>query len=334
MFDVLEQRMKVGILGTGAIANKMAETIKAMHHGDIDVAVGGRNLEKAKKFAMKYDINRYYGSYKELVKDHEVELVYIATIHTMHYDHAILAIENGKNVLIEKPMALNELQAKEIFRIADENDVFVCEAMWTRFMPSGKFLSSLNDNKEIIGEIYGVFAQIGYDLREIKRMNELSLGAGALLDIGIYPIHLAMMVLGNEGNINGECYRYAQADGADSMTYKTDKGTACLYATMLNDCDNCGYVYGSKGYLRIDNINNPQKIEKYVKNELVKCYDFSKMITGLEYEILACYDALRYDKKYCIEITREDTLKALGYMDKLRNNWQITYPQEINVVSK
>lgn len=145
--------MKVAILGAGYIGGIMAETIKGMAHKDIELyAVGARDIKRAEEFAQKYGIKKAYGSYEELVKDERIDLVYIATPHSHHYQHGKLCIENGKNILCEKAFTVNEEQARELFRLAKEKNIFITEAIWTRYMPSREIINGIVKSGEL-GEV-------------------------------------------------------------------------------------------------------------------------------------------------------------------------------------
>lgn len=323
--------MKIGILGAGNIAHTMAQTLTQMKNDDIELyAIGSSSLQKSQEFAKKHNIKRAYGSYEELAQDQEIDLIYIATIHTMHYEHALLCIQHHHHVLIEKPMTVNQKQAKELFQQAKEQNVFISEAMWTRFMPSALFFKELIQ-KQTIGEISSVNAQIGYRLNNVKRMIDLNCGGGALLDIGIYLLHFAMMVLGNDvKKITGETMKLdSGVDAIDGIMMNWSGRFASLQATMMADCDNHGYIYGTQGYLKVDNINNPHYIEQYdIQHNLIQTHDFSKQITGFEYEILACKQAIENGQKESSYVPHELTLQVLSYMDDLRKQWDITYPQD------
>ncbi len=323
--------MKIGILGAGNIAHTMAKTLIQMSDKNIELyAIASSSLEKSQAFAKKYDIPKAYDSYEKLVEDGDIDLIYIATIHTMHYQHALLCIENHKHVLIEKPMTINEKQALDLFQRAKENHVFVSEAMWTRFMPSAQFLKNII-NSQIIGNVTSIDTHIGYRLDDVQRMTDLTCGGGALLDIGIYPIHFAMMVFSdNVQTIYGHCLKFhTGVDAIDSITMQWNHHIASLQATMLSDSDNHGYIYGSEGYLVVDNINNPHQIKHYDRNhQHIQTFDFSNQITGFEYEILACQEAIENHLLETPQVPHDLTLKVLRYMDQLRHQWDIKYPQD------
>lgn len=324
--------MKIGILGSGAIANKMAETILNLKDKNTELyAIGASNYDKALQFGQKYGIKKIYGDYDSLVKDENIDLIYIATIHTLHFEQAILCLENGRNVLVEKPFTINQKQAEILFEKAKEKNLFICEAIWTRFMPSAQYFKQLKENK-IIGEISSIVANIGYDIKNVARMNSLEYAGGALLDIGLYPIHFAMMVLGNDvKEIKGECmYLESGVDAVDSITMKWDNAIATLHATMLANTDRSGYIYGTKGYIKVDNINNPHKVERYLNGECVETIDFSKQITGYEFEVLAALNAIKNQQIMDKEVDYSLTLQVMSYLDQLRKSWSIVFPQEKN----
>lgn len=156
------KEFKIGIIGCGTIAAKMAFTLNRMD-GVRCYAVASRSPEKAKAFAAKWNFDKAYGSYAELAQDAEVDLIYIATPHSEHYACARLCITNGKSVLCEKPFMVNAGQAEEIFRLAEENNVFVTEAIWTRYMPSAKKLRQLIDDK-VIGNARTLSANLCYPI--------------------------------------------------------------------------------------------------------------------------------------------------------------------------
>ena len=191
-----------GILGTGTIANIFAGEFKYVDSANL-VAVASRTKENADEFAGKYGLKKAYESYEALVKDKDIDVIYIATPHSNHYENTMLCLENNKSVLCEKPMAVNEKQAQEMFAKAKENDLYLMEALWTYFLPVIKKVQKwINDGK--IGEIQLIKAQVGILPKPPKnpkgRLFNPELAGGALLDTGIYPIALANLLLPNEPN--------------------------------------------------------------------------------------------------------------------------------------
>lgn len=322
--------MKIGILGAGNIAQNMANTLNAMEDAQF-YAVGSRSMEKAEKFAKEYGAEKAYGSYEDLVSDPEVELVYIATPHSHHFEHAKLCIEHGKPVLCEKAFMANAKQAKEIFELAKEKKVFITEAIWTRYLPSRKMIDDVIASGEI-GEITFVTANLGYDIKDVERMQRPELAGGALLDVGIYPLTFISMVLGNEiKEIVSTCTKTATGmDEQNAIILKYDNGVmAMAHSGMLAGTEQYGIVYGTKGYLIAENINNVTGIKVYTKDrKLVREFSVPKQITGFEYQVRASMKAIREGRLECEEIPHEESVIMMELMDRLRADWGVRYPFE------
>ncbi len=321
--------MKIGILGTGIIAGKMAETINQMKGVQL-YAVASRNVNKASEFADKYCIPMYYGSYESLAEDENVDLVYIATPHSRHYEDAVMCLEKGRNILCEKPFTINKAQAEKVFLLAEEKGLFAGEAMWTRFMPMQFILDKILSEKTI-GEIISVTANTGYSISGIERIKNPELAGGALLDIGIYPINFAVMVFGhNITDIQSSCIKNEfGVDIQNSIILTFDKSrTALLHSTVCADTDLMGIIYGDKGRIEFRNINNCEGITVIHNNGKRKEYITPQQISGYEYEVIAACRAVAEGKTECPEMTHSETLFILELMDSLRKKWGIIYPFE------
>lgn len=322
--------MKIGILGAGNIARNMANTLNAMDDAQF-YAVGSRSMEKAEKFAKEYGAQKAYGSYEDLVSDAEVELVYVATPHSHHFEHAKLCIEHGKPVLCEKAFMANAKQAKEIFELAKEKNVFITEAIWTRYLPSRKMIDDVIASGEI-GEVTFVTANLGYDIKDVERMQNPELAGGALLDVGIYPLTFISMVLGNEiKEVVSTCTKTATGmDEQNAIILKYDNGVmAMAHSGMLAGTEQYGIVYGTKGYLIAENLNNVTGIKVYTKErKLIRELSVPKQITGFEYQVRASMKAIREGRLECEEIPHEESVIMMELMDRLRADWGIRYPFE------
>lgn len=323
--------MKIGILGAGYIARKMAYTVSQMEDATC-YAVAARDMSRAEQFAKKYGIPKAYDSYEEMADDPGVDLIYIATPHSHHYEHAKLCIMRGKPVLCEKPFMANAKQAKEILDLAKEKHVFVTEAIWTRYMPSRKMIDAVIKSGEI-GDVVSVTANLGYDLRNVKRLNDPALAGGALLDVGIYPLTFVSMVLGNEIlRTTSVCTKTKTGvDAQNSIILKYPDGKlAFAHSSMLEVTEQYGIVYGTNGYLIAENINNVDKIKIYSPGrELVKELAPPAQITGFEDEVRASMKAIREGKIECREIPHEEILYMMKLMDSLREEWGVQYPFEL-----
>ncbi|MBR4671090.1 MAG: Gfo/Idh/MocA family oxidoreductase [Butyrivibrio sp.] len=329
-------RVKVAIMGTGKIAGVMAETLKSVR-GATFYAVGSRTQDSADKFAQAHGVKKAYGSYEELLADPKVDLVYVATPHSEHYKNVRLALMNGKNVLCEKAFMLNERQAEDIFNLADEKKLLVVEAMWTRFHPMRKKLDEILASN-VIGETTMLTANLGYNIREKDRIKLPELGGGALLDLGVYTLNFASMVFGNEvTDIVSMCSFNEQGmDLHDSITLRYKNGKmAVLNASALSVSDRKGVIYGSKGFIVVDNINNIEGITVYDSTyKKLAYYKRPKQKTGYEYEVEACVKAIADKRTECPQMPHEETLKMLNMMDFIRNSNNIKFPGENDLASE
>ena len=324
------KNLKMAILGAGGIASMMAKTISQMENVTC-YAIGSRSLEKAEAFAQKYGFQKAYGSYEELVKDEEVELVYIATPHSEHFENAMLCIRHKKPVLCEKAFTANAKQAKELLDYARKEKVFITEAIWVRYLPMLQTIrQELADR--VIGSPTMLTANLGYLINEVPRLQRPDLAGGALLDVGVYPINFARMIFGDRiAKISSACtYTDSGVDEQDSITFLYEDGkVAQLAASMLGLSDRRGTIYGTKGFMVIENINNFESLTVYDTNyREVKRIDRPAQITGYEYEVEACMRALSEGKLECGEMPHEETLRVMELMDGLREEWGVKFPFE------
>lgn len=326
----LNNKMNVAIMGAGNIGGVMAHTLNKMKSVRC-YAVGSRNKEKAAEFAKKYGCRKAYGSYEELVSDKKVDLVYIATPHSEHYDNARLCIENGKAVLCEKAFTANAAQAEELFAFAKEKNVFITEAIWTRYMPM------LQTIKEVLGSgVIGVptmlTANLGYVISGVSRLTDPALAGGALLDVGVYTINFASMIFGTEvKKISSVCtYTKSGVDEQNSITMVFEDGKmAVLNSSMLSLSDRKGIIHGTKGFAVIENVNNFESMTVYDSSyNKVGEYNRPKQISGYEYEVEACVKALQNGETECPEMPHEETVRIMKLMDTLRYEWGIKFPFE------
>lgn len=324
------EKIRVGIIGAGWIAHKMAQALAPLNDAEV-YAISSRSAEKAEEFAKEYGIAKAYGSYDELVSDENVDLVYVATPHSHHYQHARLAIEHGKNVLVEKAFTANARQAKEIIDLAHERKVFLTEAIWTRYMPLSHKVKELMESG-IIGEPRILTATLCYMMEEKERIIRPDLCGGALLDLGVYVLNFARMYFGTDiSRTVTNCH--LGPSGMDmmesiSLSY-ADGRMANLQAGCLTLNDRQGIISGTDGYIRVDNVNCPELIEVWRNYELVESIARpEEMVNGYEYQVLEC--------KRCIEagllespmMPHEETLAIMQQMDALREEWGVRYPMD------
>lgn len=322
--------IKLGIMGTGNIAGVMAETVNRMK-GVSCYAAASRTKEKASAFADAHGIKKAFGSYEEMLQDKEVDLVYIATPHSEHYEHAKLCIRYGKPALCEKAFTANAAQAKEVLALAKAEGILITEAMWIRYMPMHTTLREVIDSG-VLGEVRMVSANLGYPIEEKERLIKPSLAGGALLDLGVYPIHFASMVLGTEvEKVTSSCDMLSTGvDRQESITLHYKNGAmAVLNCSMSVVSDRIGGIFGTRGYAVVENINNFESITVYnEKHEKTACYKAPKQISGYEYQVEACIKAIKEGRKQCPQMPHEETLRIMRLMDTLRAQWGMKYPFE------
>ena len=321
--------MNIGIMATGGIAKKMADTINLMDEVTL-YAVASRSLEKANAFATEYGVEKAYGSYDELLSDPKVDLVYIATPHHTHKDLMLECINKGKNILCEKAFTINKKEAEEVFVAAKAKGVLVAEAIWTRYMPSLYLIKSLMTK---IGTITSISANLGYKISQVERINDPKMGGGALLDLGVYPINFALMVHPEIlSGISGLCVKAESGvDIKDSISLRFSDGVmATLFTDATTTTNRRGYIYGTEGFIEVENINCPEEIRLYDSSripQLLETYKIS-VKTGYEFELLSCKKAIEEGLLECPEMPHAETLRVMGLLDALRHAWDVKLAEE------
>ena len=324
--------MRVGIIGTGWIAEKAAITLRGLSECEA-YAVGSRTLERAEAFAKEWGIAKACGSYAELINDPDVDLVYVGTPHSHHYDVTKEALLAGKPCLVEKAFMANYRQAKEIVDIAREKKVFLAEAIWTRYQPVVKMVRDLIDSGRI-GTPRLVTATLGYSMGEKPRIMRPDLCGGALLDLGVYALNFVRMFFPADiVSMESQCVKSKTGmDLTNAISIILADGVLCnLQSSAACVGDNIGVIAGTDGNLIIDNINNPQKITVNTHDrEFVEDIRVPQQITGYEYQFLACRKALADGLLEPREMPLEETLYVMQLMDGLRQKWGVRYPMDDN----
>jgi len=323
--------LNIGMIGAGRIAEKMAKTFSLLPEVRC-VAVGARELGRAREFARRHGIPKAYGSYEELTADSEVELVYIATPHALHYEHIMLCFRQGKAVLCEKAFTCTAKETEEVITEARKRKLFVAEAMWTRYMPLAKELRTVCAQRPV-GEIMSLTANLAYPVYEQKeRLRLPELGGGALLDVGIYPLTFASIVMGDEVE-SVHSSAVCSDTGVDvqnviTLQYKGGR-VAVLHSSVLAHGDRRGVIFCTGGYIEVENVNNFESISVFDNNRrLLRRIDRERQLTGYEYEVLAAARAIARDEMECPEMPAEETLRMMRLLDRVRHQWGYFFPVE------
>ncbi len=327
--------LNFAILGAGSIARVMATTINKMNSSGNNIvklaAVASRSLDKSKLFASEFNIEKAYGSYDELYNDPSIDLVYIATPHNFHYEQCKSCLQHRKNVLCEKPFTVNAKQAKELLDIAAEKKVFITEGIWTRYQPMRRIIDE-EIKSGIIGYPMMVTANLGYNMTSKERLLKPELAGGALLDVGIYALNFANMILGDPDEVDSSCIKNAAGvDMSNSVTftYKDTAKMAVLCSSALCVSDRYGMIHGSEGFIMVENINNPQSLKVFDKAyNLIKEINAPEQLTGFEYEVEEAAKAIKNGEIQCSSMSHEKILYMMNLMDSIRAQMGIKYPFE------
>ena len=322
-----------GILAPGGIANKFAEAVRDLTAGTV-VAVGSRDGGRAGDFAARHGIPRSYAGYEQLVRDDEVEAVYVASPHSAHRDHALLAIEAGKHVLIEKALARNGSEVEEIFAAAEARGVFAMEAMWTRHLPH---IAWVRDRiaTGAIGEIVTITADHGQslDLPAAHRLKNPDLAGGAILDLGVYPVSFVVDLLGAPQEVKA-VGRLTETgvDGHVSMVLGYPGRTlAQIDTTLWTKTPTTAVVSGTEGSIEIDgDFYGPGLVRLRRADRtrsVVEEWDGSAD-NGFQFQaadVARCVAAGRHESE---RMTWDSSRAVMAVMDEARRQVGVVYPGE------
>ena len=330
MSNSAHENFNWGILGPGGIARAFAKDLTLIQ-GHTIAAVGSRSLENAQKFAETFG-GTAYGSYEELVADPTVDAIYVATPHPAHHDNVILALNAGKPVLCEKPFAVNAKQAQAMVDAAARNSVALMEAMWARFLPHYAKVREIVDSG-VLGPILSIHADHGQRLADqgIARLIEPDLAGGALLDLGIYPVSFAHMILGNPAHITSKAVMTEKGvDAQTSMIFSYDGGAqAVLTTTMIEQTPCRAVVAGLKGWLEIDRtFYNPAAMRVVLNDGTVTEYPNTYTGHGLREQAETFKQLVRSGKLESDILTWADTVDIMKSLDAVREQIGLKYPFE------
>lgn len=326
----------IAILGCGVIASIMARTLREMKRRGAPIrlyAAAARTLDRAQAFCDKEGFEKAYGSYEELVRDENVDLVYIATPHSHHAEQAKLCIGHGKAILCEKAFTVNAKQAREVLDFAREKNVLVAEAIWPRYMPARRIIKELIDSGAI-GTPQLLTASLSGYAEDIERIYDPALAGGALLDVGIYPLTFMSMFFGNDFERIDSSVQMLDTgvDRQEMLTVRYGDGRAAvLFAGVRSHYPKECTISGTKGYLTVDYCANPREVKLYLAEEnFAVAHDIPlpEQISGYEFEVQACLDALEEGRIECPEMPHSETIRMMEIMDGIRAKWNMTYPFE------
>ncbi|MBU4331126.1 MAG: Gfo/Idh/MocA family oxidoreductase [Acidobacteria bacterium] len=322
-----------GIIGCGRIAAKFARGLQTLK-GCRLVAAASLSEGKAERFAVQFGIPRFYTDYETLVRDPDIHIVYIASLHNAHCGNTLLALNNGKHVLCEKPFALNGDQAQQMAEAARSNDLFLMEAMWTRFLPASRKLKRLIDEGGI-GEVKHLRAEFGFHVPwdPDDRLHSLPLSGGSLLDLGIYPVSYARWIFGCDPESIQSTADIGRSgvDEQSSYFFSYPGGrSAHLFSSFKVRVQNEALIAGSEGYVRVPNFFHPHKFTVRGAGLTSKKYRIPYRSTGLQYQAEEAMACVRAGKNESPVMPLNESVEIMRTLDALRRQWGLVYPEERN----
>ncbi len=328
----MSQKIKWGIISTGHISSKFADALKMLPQAEL-VVVASRNQKSATEFAKKHNIPKAYPTYQELADDPDVDVVYIGTPHSFHLENTLMCMRKGKSVLCEKALTINADEAKEMVRVAREENVFLMEAMIPRHIPLlKKVLQWVKEGR--IGEVrmvkasrcaHGTFAPGARHLTP-------ELGGGSLLDVGVYVISFASMIF-NKPPIEVVGLGHIGELGSDEQgvaILKYDKGEIAdlSFALKTNAVDEA-YILGTEGYIKVHELFAvPTKASLYIDNKEVDVMEEAIIGNALNYEAEEVMRCMNEGLKESPHMPLDESIQIMGIMDKIRKPWGLVYPND------
>jgi predicted dehydrogenase len=321
-----------GILGPGNIAHAFATALREGTRQEV-VAVGSRSAQRAHDFADEFGVPTAYGTYEELVADPDVDVVYVASPHSEHRDHALLALEAGKAVLVEKAFTRNAAEAREVLDVAAERGLFAMEAMWSRFLPHMDVVRQAVDSG-LLGEVLTVMADHGQLLHPDgpERLSSPHLAGGSLLDLGVYPLSFTSMVLGPFASVTAVGHLTDQ--GVDAQLGVTVTGTAgplgLVGSSMVTKTPTTASVAGTSARLEIEgDFYGPQPVRLLTPaGEELDRYEPEVREHGFRFEAAEVARCLHDGALESALMPHAETLRVMEAMDEVRRQVGVRYPGE------
>lgn len=327
-------KIKWAILGCGRIAGKFATDLQLVTDAEL-FAVASRDLEKAKAFAAQYPVQHIYGSYEELVRNNDIDVIYVATPHSHHHEHTLLCLRHNKAVLCEKAFAINGTQVREMVKEARNRKVFLMEAMWTKFLPHyNKVRSMIVDGK--LGELQSIQVNFGFlpPQPPAQRIFDPLLGGGTLLDIGIYNVFLVQSILGKPDHI--QAIMKKASTGVDeqlAVQFQYDSGAvAQLLSSFTSNLQTDANIAGNHGRIRLTSrFYEPSATIEYYPERV----DSMQIIPvnkepgwGYHHQIRHVQECLRQGLTESPVMTHQDSLDLMETMDAIRGEVGLVYPAD------
>ena len=321
------KKINWGIIGLGKIANKFATDLASVENANL-YAVASRDREKAVVFSELHDSTMAYGVYEQLMEDEKVDVIYIATPHSLHHNITLQCIEHGKAVLCEKPFAMNLKEAQEMVSLARSKGIFLMEALWTKFLPHYHYvIDIINSGK--YGKVRSIKADFGFEAEfdRNKRLFNKALGGGSLLDIGIYPVFLAYSILGKPERIEASAeFTETGVDMECDMKFLyPNEVKAHLRSTLKEKTPTTARIELEKAVIRINTRFHEPTSVSIIDDGEEKTKDFDVETNGYDFEAAHVTQMLLEGKKESPVMSLDHTLDLTELLDKVRKEIGLEY---------
>lgn len=328
-FSVMEP-IRWGIIGPGKIARSFANDLKLVENAQL-VAVASRNVERAKGFAIEYGISKVFDNYDELFKSDAVEVIYIATPHVFHKDLTIRAMKNGKHVLCEKPLGVNSDEVDEMIQVSRDNEVFLMEALWSRFNPTIRKVKQLVDEGRLgqLKYINADFAFYGMDRPMESRLFNLELAGGTLLDIGIYPVFLSYLLLGMPNEIKAVShFNEIGTEIQTSIIFRYSNAHALLNSSFTHNSRMSAEIAGTQGSITLLPRFHESQGYTFESEGNQESFELPTTGRGYYYEIVEVNNCIRANKLESKLWSHTDSQRLISLLDDIRRITGIKFPFE------
>ena len=332
------KQVKWGIVGTGNISTQFAQGLQLVEHAQI-AAVASRSISSARAFAQAFDIPKQYGSYEDMAKDTQLDIIYIGTPHPQHYENVMLFLEAGFAVICEKPLGVNAAQTEKMIAKAREKNVFFMEGMWTRFFPAfQKALEWVRSGR--IGQPKMLHADFGYDGSSNKKQWRFSheMAGGALLDVGIYPLALTFAMFGADPvKMSTAACIVNGVDEYNTFTFEYADGRIAVLSDAIGlKLNNNVFIGGTEGSVLLgDGWWHPARAEFAPFGETDEGISQNRVVfeqpypaSGFQFEARAVQQHFLNGLKEAPEMPLDETLKIAQMMDRLRKEWPLVYKED------
>lgn len=323
----MKKEINWGFIGLGKIANKFANDLKEVKNAKL-YAVASRNLENAEKFAEIHQSKVFYGSYEELMKDRNVDVIYIATPHVFHYELTMQCINHGKAVLCEKPFAMNIKEARKMVNLARKKDIFLMEAMWTMFLPHFRDVMKRISSGEF-GKVLSIKADFGFaaEFDKTKRLFNKSLGGGSLLDIGIYPVFLVYSILGKPLEIEAEAeFTETGVDSECRIKFKyPDHVEADLHSSFKEKTPTVAEIELENGKIIMNSRFHEPTTVTFISEGNEETKDYGVDTTGYYFEAEHVTEMLQKSLTESEVMSLDKTLDVMELLDSIRSTIKLEY---------